>query len=350
MHGTGMLDLHPRSARSSGACFQVCLGLGFVLAVLASGLGGCTYRLPELPSTDAAVDGNTLPSSCPTVTAIDSPSCPAGTGHCERVRIALPSEAWTVGPNSKDGADDTTTFFQATGGRTIELDVFEVDVARYRRFVRSADLARTRSVTYPDGSVLEGAGAVPGAELPAEAPLCTYGEDATLDAMPVNCVSWSAALAFCAFDGGRLPTLAELEYVRRWWPAEGLEAPGVDGRRYPWGDEEPSARFGTPLPPRFPGGTSSAEPLDREEGPRIGCLYGIAGGVAEWLADDAAGTLDDPCYADGLCADGGDLRIVVTGGWNDLDPEWMRSSAFAGRHHDTRVPGQGFRCVYDVGS
>jgi formylglycine-generating enzyme required for sulfatase activity len=94
------------------------------------------------------------------------------------------------------------------------LDRTEVTVAAFRKFVEAG-----HSPPWPATSK-----AKPG-DL-----TCTW-EMPDADDMPVNCIDWYQAEAYCLWAGKRLPTAQE------WgWAARGRDAQ----RKYPWGDAKPS--------------------------------------------------------------------------------------------------------------
>ena len=52
------------------------------------------------------------------------------------------------------------------------------------------------------------------------------------EALPMNCIDWYEAYAFCIWDGGFLPSEAEWEYAA---------AGGDEQREYPWGSADPTS-------------------------------------------------------------------------------------------------------------
>jgi len=58
-------------------------------------------------------------------------------------------------------------------------------------------------------------------------------EERAQSRLPINCVSWYEAFAFCAWDNARLPTDVEFEY----------SASGGKERTYPWGEEMLSSDY-----------------------------------------------------------------------------------------------------------
>jgi sulfatase modifying factor 1 len=193
---------------------------------------------------------------------------------------------------------------------------------------------------------------------PSEVPdAASFEAGASGDDLPITCVTWPEAYAFCIWDGAFLATEAEFEYAA---------AGGLQQREYPWGTLTPSAADTTnyvvydclyasdagacvmavapPNPNAAPVGTASAG---------IG-LYGqldLNGNATEWLLDwlGAAQPYFDPCVdcaaletelyrtTRGVGFDSNALQQITL---QRLD-SWHRD----GLTPDTRTDNLGFRCA-----
>jgi len=146
------------------------------------------------------------------------------------------------------------------------------------------DLLRMATCTGQDPNVVwsEGVAGATSLELALDAPDAAQATPSIADAdQPVACLNWFLAFAFCAWDGGRLPTEAEWEFAA---------AGGATDRPYPWGaDSAVIARIEPGLVP-----VGSQPYTSTPEGHQD-----LAGGVLEWVFDWFGETfyadLDAPC-------------------------------------------------------
>jgi formylglycine-generating enzyme required for sulfatase activity len=157
---------------------------------------------------------------------------------------------------------------------------------------------------------------------------------------PINWVTWYQAFAFCAWDGGWLPTEAEWEYA-----AGG----GSEQRLYPWAGGE--ASDAVRLPANYVS-NHNALPLAVGSEPLGNGKWGqsdLAGSVNEWVFDWYAESYVVPCDN---CANmtptvytninpPGQYRVVRGGSW--ADPYDVITARL--RRHKTPSGKAGLRCA-----
>lgn len=153
---------------------------------------------------------------------------------------------------------------------------------------------------------------------------------AQLDLHPVTQVSGRDALAFCMFQGARLPTEVEWEFAAR----------GKDGRRYPWGNVKPDqsrqshfANYGTDkcCAPSTADGFAYTSPIGSY--PLGASPYGVedmAGNVWEWTSTLFPGNPGQ--------------QVIRGGGWGNNN-YCLRVSYRHGNPPDIGLDMVGFRCA-----
>ena len=220
--------------------------------------------------------------------------------------VRIPAGSFVMGSGSGD--DDEKPMHSVTLSEYY-IDKYEVTNRQYRRFCDSIGRG------YPDDPKFSG--------MPDYFITCPDH--------PVVNVSWNDAKAYCDWAGKRLPTEAEWEKAAR----------GTDGRKYPWGNEEPDAtrcNFGINV-----GHTTEHGAYSNGASP-YGCMD-MAGNVWEWCND----WYDSGYYSKGVNSNpqgpsSGSSRVFRGGSWIS-NADRLRC-AYRNRDEPAyRNDNLGFRCA-----
>ena len=247
---------------------------------------------------------------------------------------------------SYDGVTYTDQRYPATVS-DFRLDQYEITVGRFRQFLAGypGNLPSAGDGKNPHNPTDPGWDPSWNASMPADATALAAALQCDLvsgtwtasanDNLPVNCITWFDAFAFCIWDGGRLPTEAEWNYA---------SAGGSEQRVYPW-SSPPTADAVDDSYAVYCGGSCTAADRVGAKSPLGDGKWGqadLGGNVSEWLLDGDASwltTCDD-------CADTADeLNRVVHGGGFDDDATYLLSAARLTVGRPARTPRIGARCA-----
>ncbi len=236
--------------------------------------------------------------------------------------ILIPAGSFQMGCDSSNSAEyGCNSSFQANElpTHTVTLDAYTIDKyevtnARYKTCVNAGGCTAPQNVNSYARSPYYGTS--------------TYAN------YPVINVDWHQASAFCAWTGKRLPTEAEWEKAAR----------GTDGRKYPWGNQEPDCSRANHSPsPACVGDTSQVGAYPNGASP-----YGVmdmAGNVFEWVNDWYGWNFYSVSPSDNPQGPAtGTQRVLRGGSWGNNNL-YVRSAYRSSNYPGSWFRDEGFRCV-----
>jgi sulfatase modifying factor 1 len=242
------------------------------------------------------------------------------------------------------------------------LDRYLVTVGRFREFVEAGAPAPAEAagkhVHLNDGKGLTavGGGYEPGwstsnngnidaASVACSAAATWTAQPGSGERLPINCVLWYTAYAFCVWDGGFLPSESEWEYVA---------AAGNQQREYPWGSAAPGPTFaiyGCNYPADANGTCTSTSPVNiapvgtARSGVTFWNQLDLVGDVSEWNLDAYEFSFQDCTDCVFLDDAGSSLRSLRGGSYKATGAYNMTSTepfGFAPASHSDTI---GVRCA-----
>lgn len=292
------------------------------------------------------------------------PSCAAGGGpgtanDCGEKKSCCASaplpggtfHRWKAGANPAPQDEHPATVSAFT------LDVFEVTVGRFRRFVEAGEGTRAKAPAQGSGAhpKIPGSGwksawnvLLPADRIAMDSVLLRDGKPVTLwtqapgpnEAKPMKGVGYALAFAFCAWDGGRLPTLAE-------WNFAALG--GDEHRTFPWGDTIGKTRAVYDC--RDNGADVGCDPSDiptvgsKPEGAGRWGHFDLVGSVREWALDSDPDRM--PCNDCGAVDPLGNFTAVTGGSFWSPEIGQVTSSSLVLKDETIGDFETGVRCARD---
>jgi formylglycine-generating enzyme required for sulfatase activity len=336
----------PRTAttttgRTSGSG-KMGLFVGLGVAALAA-IGGAVFFLGRGAPKATGATGNGVAVAVPAASASTSAAVatPPPAVGCPAGMVQIPGGSFFM------GSDDGLALEKPAHQVALQpycMDQFEVTVDAYKNCSDGGHCKRAGTTNEWDG--------IADKERKAFDPLCNVRDPSGKARHPINCVDWEMADKFCHETGKRLPTEAEWEFAAR----------GPDGRKYPWGDDEPASAHLNACGKEcvawgLKNGIDEKAMYEADDGfantapvgsfPKGASRYGIqdvVGNVWEWVADYYGPYKSDEQKDPKGPAEGTE-RVIRGGAWNGSFASWVRPTFRYKDNPSKRSYGIGFRCA-----
>lgn len=271
--------------------------------------GGASAGAPAaVPGAPPETDGDEGDHPATPAPAVKPPPFQRQPAVLKDGMLHIPGGRFTMGTSDKNAPPNERPA-RAVGVPSFWIDRTEVSVGAYRACVERGACARP----------------------PRTSPNCTY--DLGDPNLPVSCVPWASANAFCLAVNKRLPREAEWENAAR----------GTQPIKYPWGGGHGCGVAATLAGETTNRACSGKRPS--KVGAHLGGAspYGVldmSGNVEEWVADWYADSVSE------LSPRAGASHVLRGGGWLSA-PSLARTTSRNWGSVREAGPNVGFRCARD---